>query len=317
MTLGAAQFTLRAGNFAVIRPLIRRCKLENGLTGRGELPPALIHRKEAPRHSSPRTVPPWRFETSAHPESIVVVGATAKELAMKTALVCGAGGFIGGHLVKRLKREGFWVRGVDLKYPEFAETAGRRFRHRRSARPALLPSGRRPPLRRGLPARRRHGRRRLHLHRRARRRHHAQLGDDQPQHARRLPASATSSASSIRRRPASIPSYNQHDPEQPELLRGQRLSGRPGQRVRLGEAVQRAALPRLQPQLRHDEPRRALPQHLRPRRHLDGRQGEGAGRALPQGRRGTQTAARSRSGATASRRARSSISTNASRAPCA
>lgn len=41
---------------------------------------------------------------------------------MKTALVCGAGGFIGSHLVKRLKREGFWVRGVDLKYPEFAET---------------------------------------------------------------------------------------------------------------------------------------------------------------------------------------------------
>lgn len=42
---------------------------------------------------------------------------------MKTALICGAGGFIGSHLVKRLKSEGFWVRGVDLKYPEFAPTA--------------------------------------------------------------------------------------------------------------------------------------------------------------------------------------------------
>ena len=41
---------------------------------------------------------------------------------MKTALVCGAGGFIGGHLVKRLKAEGFWVRGVDLKFNEHAET---------------------------------------------------------------------------------------------------------------------------------------------------------------------------------------------------
>jgi nucleoside-diphosphate-sugar epimerase len=41
---------------------------------------------------------------------------------MKTALVCGAGGFIGSHLVKRLKAEGFWVRGVDLKFPEYAET---------------------------------------------------------------------------------------------------------------------------------------------------------------------------------------------------
>ena len=40
----------------------------------------------------------------------------------KTALVCGAGGFIGGHLVKRLKNEGFWVRGVDLKFHEHDET---------------------------------------------------------------------------------------------------------------------------------------------------------------------------------------------------
>jgi len=40
----------------------------------------------------------------------------------KTALVCGAGGFIGSHLVKRLKREGFWVRGVDLKKPEYSES---------------------------------------------------------------------------------------------------------------------------------------------------------------------------------------------------
>ena len=42
---------------------------------------------------------------------------------MKRALVCGAGGFIGSHLVKRLKTDGYWVRGVDLKNPEFSETA--------------------------------------------------------------------------------------------------------------------------------------------------------------------------------------------------
>jgi nucleoside-diphosphate-sugar epimerase len=41
---------------------------------------------------------------------------------MKRVLVCGAGGFIGSHLVKRLKKEGCWVRGVDLKFPEFTET---------------------------------------------------------------------------------------------------------------------------------------------------------------------------------------------------
>jgi GDP-D-mannose 3',5'-epimerase len=40
----------------------------------------------------------------------------------RSALVCGAGGFIGGHLVKRLKREGYWVRGVDIKFHEFSET---------------------------------------------------------------------------------------------------------------------------------------------------------------------------------------------------
>jgi nucleoside-diphosphate-sugar epimerase len=45
----------------------------------------------------------------------------------KTALVCGAGGFIGSHLVRRLKREGFWVRGVDLKRPEFSETEADEF----------------------------------------------------------------------------------------------------------------------------------------------------------------------------------------------
>ncbi len=42
---------------------------------------------------------------------------------MKKALVCGAGGFIGGYLVKRLKKEGYWVRGVDLKHNEYSTTS--------------------------------------------------------------------------------------------------------------------------------------------------------------------------------------------------
>jgi len=41
---------------------------------------------------------------------------------MKTALVCGAGGFFGSHLVKRLKRESYYVIGTDLKYPEFSKS---------------------------------------------------------------------------------------------------------------------------------------------------------------------------------------------------
>src|ERR1700692_3655949 len=50
-----------------------------------------------------------------------------KNVVGKKALVCGAGGFIGGHLVKQLKAEGFWVRGVDLKNNAFAESPADEF----------------------------------------------------------------------------------------------------------------------------------------------------------------------------------------------
>ena len=46
---------------------------------------------------------------------------------MTTALVLGAGGFIGNHLVNRLKKEGYWVRGVDLKYNEYQQTTADEF----------------------------------------------------------------------------------------------------------------------------------------------------------------------------------------------
>ena len=45
----------------------------------------------------------------------------------KTALVCGAGGFIGSHMVRRLKSEGYWVRGVDIKRPEYSPTVADEF----------------------------------------------------------------------------------------------------------------------------------------------------------------------------------------------
>jgi nucleoside-diphosphate-sugar epimerase len=46
---------------------------------------------------------------------------------MKKALVLGAGGFIGNHMVKKLIKEGYWVRGVDFKYPEFDKTEANEF----------------------------------------------------------------------------------------------------------------------------------------------------------------------------------------------
>ena len=46
---------------------------------------------------------------------------------IKKALVCGAGGFIGSHMVRRLRSEGYWVRGVDQKYPEFSQTEAHDF----------------------------------------------------------------------------------------------------------------------------------------------------------------------------------------------
>lgn len=46
---------------------------------------------------------------------------------MRTALILGAGGFIGSHMVKRLRKEGYWVRGVDLKFPEFSKSEANEF----------------------------------------------------------------------------------------------------------------------------------------------------------------------------------------------
>ena len=65
---------------------------------------------------------------------------------MKRAVVCGAGGFIASHLVKRLKRDGYWVRGVDIKEPEFAPTQADEFRlldlrHMDECREAVKPLG--------------------------------------------------------------------------------------------------------------------------------------------------------------------------------
>ena len=48
-------------------------------------------------------------------------------LKLKKALILGAGGFIGSHMVTKLKEEGFWVKGVDLKYPDFSKSKADEF----------------------------------------------------------------------------------------------------------------------------------------------------------------------------------------------
>jgi nucleoside-diphosphate-sugar epimerase len=65
----------------------------------------------------------------------------------KRAVVCGGGGFIGGHLIRKLKREGYWVRGVDIKEHEFAPTEADEFllldlREKESCEMALAGGGR-------------------------------------------------------------------------------------------------------------------------------------------------------------------------------
>ena len=66
---------------------------------------------------------------------------------MKQVLVLGAGGFIGSHLVLRLKAEGCWVRGVDLKHPRYARTGADDFVVADLREPGNVRGGDRPEVR--------------------------------------------------------------------------------------------------------------------------------------------------------------------------
>ena len=231
---------------------------------------------------------------------------------MKRVCVTGAGGFIGHHLVTLLKQEGYWVRGVDLKYPEYTEVDADEFelldlRRWDSALQATRGGG---P---GVRARCRHGRDGLHL--RAPRRDPAQQLAHQPAHARRRP--------------------DQRRAALPVQLVGVHLSGVPADRDRRRAAEGEDAYP-AQPQDAYGweklftELLCSYYAEEYPMRPASCGSTTSTGRTAPTtaaGRRrrrrcaarwrSPRTAAASRSGATASRPGRSATSTTASRASTA
>ena len=130
-------------------------------------------------------------------------------------------------------------------------------------------------------------------------------------------ATPASSASSTPRPPASTPPTSRPTPRIPASRRADAYPAMPED----GYGWEKLFSERMCRHFREDfglrDPRRPLPQRLRPARHLERRPREGAGGDLPQGRRGEahRATTRSRSGATASRPAASCTSTTASRAP--
>ena len=231
---------------------------------------------------------------------------------MKTALVCGAGGFIGGHLVKRSEaRRLLGARrrpeiSTSMPRPQPTTSSLATCATLRSAGPSI---DRRFDEVYQLAADM--GGAGLYLHRRARRRRHAQFRDNQSEHARCLPQDTSRRRMFYSSSACIYPAYNQEDPNNPKCAEDYRLSGGARQRIWLGEAVQRAPLSRLSSQPRHvrrtwratttsSGPREPGPAARKRRRRRSAARSHWPSRATT-----------SRSGATASRPARSSTSTNA------
>ena len=205
----------------------------------------------------------------------------SKELrTMKKILVNGAGGFIGGHLVKKLKAEGHWVRAVDLKQHEFVNAPGGRIHAGRPARPGggSHGSGRH---RRGLPVGGGYGRRRVHFHRRPRRGGDAQLRHHQSEHAG-IGSAGRGQAILLFLFGMHLPGVQPARSAESQVLGRIGVPGGAGQRVRLGEAIQRTPVFGLCAQSRNPGAGGAIPQYFWTARHLDGRPGESACGALPQ-----------------------------------
>ena len=197
----------------------------------------------------------------------------------RRVVVTGAGGFIGHYLVSFLKNEGYWVRGVDQKLPEFSATDADEFelldlRERASCDRAVRNVHEVYALAADMG-----GMGYISAH------HAKILHDNALINIHTLDAAKdegverylyTSSA-------CVYPEYLQEDANVTPLKEEDAYPGPAAGRLRLGEADRRAPLHVLPRGLRPRHPHRALPQHLRSARDLDGRSREGPGSALPQG----------------------------------
>ena len=201
---------------------------------------------------------------------------------MRTALVLGGGGFIGSHLVRRLKSEGFWTRAVDLKYPEFSDTAADDFvigdlRDQYICRQVI-------------------DRRFDEVYQLA-----ADMGGagyifTGEHDADVMHNSATINLNVLdacyRRNNKHIfysssacmyPSHNQEDPDNPNCVEDSAYPANPDSEYGWEKLFSERLYLAYQPQPRHGVSRRPVPQYLRPGRHLGWRKRKGAGGDLPKG----------------------------------
>ncbi len=209
---------------------------------------------------------------------------------MKRALVCGAGGFIGCHLVRRLKARDSGCAASTSSLPEFAPTEADDFVHRRPARSA--PSAARSSTGAfdevyqlaadmggaGYIFTGEHDADVMH-----------NSATHQPQRGRRCaPTDAAADASSTRRRPACTPSTTSSIPTTRSAARTRAYPAAPDSEYGWEKLFSERLYLAYQRNHGLEVRDRALPQHLRARGHLARRSREGAGRDLPQGRRGAR-----------------------------
>ncbi len=232
---------------------------------------------------------------------------------MKRVCVTGAGGFIGHHLVTMLKQEGYWVRGVDLKYPEYTDVDADEFELLDLRRwDAALQATRGVDEVYALAADM-GGMGFISAH-------HAEiLHNNSLINLHTLDAARVNGVQRYLYTSSACiyPEYLQTETDVVPLKESDAYPAQPQDAYGWEKLFTELLCALLRRRVPDGDAHRSVPQHLRAVRHVRRRPGEGAGGDLPEGRAGRGRRQRSRSGATASRRGRSATSTTASRASTA